>query len=289
MTPAEKTTLQKTVTGLLVKYRPASPRTTADALRKVWRSFEARVIHAIKASEREKQETLGTPVPVLKVIGQAVAKAAKKDVDAYLPLARLLWDAYGREGRVVAVYPLGALELARPEQLVPLLRELCRGCHTWEDADQLAMYGVELIVLKDPKTWLPVMGEWLADENFWVRRAGATVIGRVARKRTAFAGTALEMLTPLLVDETLEVKRAVSFAIRLVAHSSPKQVLTWMKQQVPPQHAAATWTLCDVIRSMAKRQLPEFRPLAKPFAAWAKSGELDARHRRSIESAAKLL
>ncbi len=63
---------------------------------------------------------------------------------------RLLWDAYGREGRVVAVYPLGAMELADPEKIHPLLLELCRRCLTWEDADQLAMRAVEPIVRKYP-------------------------------------------------------------------------------------------------------------------------------------------
>jgi len=36
-----------------------------------------------------------------------LGKAGRKRVDGFVPLARLLWDDYGREGRVVAAILLG--------------------------------------------------------------------------------------------------------------------------------------------------------------------------------------
>ena len=46
------------------------------------------------------------------------------------------------------------MELVDPERVVPLLKELCRSCITWEDADRLAMDALGLIVRKDPDGWL---------------------------------------------------------------------------------------------------------------------------------------
>ena len=126
----------------------------------------------IKAEQRARQETVGIPVAVLKAIGKEVGKVARRQVDEYIPLARILWDEYGREGRVVAVVPLGAMELAAPEKMLPLLMELCGTCHTWEDADQFAMNALEPIVRNDPETWLPAVEPWLSDENKWLRRVG---------------------------------------------------------------------------------------------------------------------
>jgi hypothetical protein len=57
---------------------------------------------------------------------QAAQIAADRDVAGHLPLVRLLWADYGREGRVVAAVALGPMELAAPEQIVPVIQELAR-------------------------------------------------------------------------------------------------------------------------------------------------------------------
>jgi hypothetical protein len=156
------------VSSIITAYDPATPRTTADALRGLWLQFEPKSVAGIKAEQREQQETVGTPVPVLKSIGKEIGKVARKRVDDFIPLARLLWDGYGREGRVVAVTFLGPMELAAPRTVVPLLMELCRTCVTWEDADQLAITALDPIVRKKSEQWLGAMEPWLADENKWV-------------------------------------------------------------------------------------------------------------------------
>ena len=160
------------VSSILAAYDPAVPRATADALRALWLQFEPKSMAGIKAELREQQETVGVPVPVLRSIGKEISKVARKHVDDFISLARLLWDDYGREGRVVAVIFLGPMELADPETIIPLVMELCRTCVTWEDADQLAMSALEPIVRRKPEQWLSAMEAWLADENKWVRRVG---------------------------------------------------------------------------------------------------------------------
>lgn len=75
-------------------------------------------------------------------------KAAGEQVEAYLPLVRLLWEFYGREGHNLALMALGAMEQRAPETVVPLLFEICPGCVTWEDADRMAMDALEPIVRK---------------------------------------------------------------------------------------------------------------------------------------------
>ncbi|MFC2029937.1 DNA alkylation repair protein [Chloroflexota bacterium] len=243
----------------------------------------------IKAQQRAQQETVGIPVPVLKSIGKEVAKVARKRVDDLLPLARLLWDEYGREGRVVAVIPLGAMELVDPEYMIPLLMDLCRSCVTWEDADQFAMSALEPIVRKDPENWLPATEPWLEDENKWVRRAGVIVVGRLPMKHPSYATRCLELTDRLLWDEEVDVKKAVSFAIRLTARGQIEPVRDFLAGHVPPDDPAATWVLCDTIRSMTKTFLPDFASLLPLYEQWAADPALSARDRRSVESAVKTL
>jgi 3-methyladenine DNA glycosylase AlkD len=277
------------VAPILAAYDPAAPGDTADAVRDLWLQFEPKSAAGIKAEQRKQQETIGIPVSVLRSIGKEVGKVARKRVDDFVPLARLLWAEYGREGRVVAVVFLGAMELADPETIVPLLMELCRTCVTWEDADQMAMRALEPIVRKKPEQWLSAMGPWLADENKWVRRVGVIVVGRLPMKHPAYATCCLELTERLLFDEDVDVKKAVSFAIRLAARGAIAPVREFLARHVPPEDPAATWVLCDAIRSMTNKFLPAFAPLLPLYQQWAADPALSARDRRSVESAVKTL
>ncbi len=277
------------VQAILSEYEPSDPVATAEAIHSYWLTFAPKSIHVIKEEQRQQQETVGIPVPVLRDFGKEIAKAAKKRVDDFIPLTRMLWEEFGREGRVVTVYPLGAMELAQPEVIMPILLELCRTCITWEDADQLSMRALEPIVRKDPETWFPALDPWLVDENKWVRRAGITAVGRLAMKHPDYTARCLEAAEGLLLDEEIDVKRAVSFAIRLSARGDISEVRDFLEKQVPPQNPVATWVLCDVIRSMTKSFLPELGSLIPQYEAWAADPNLTAKDRRSVESALKTL
>ena len=284
-----KNEIESQINAILAGYDPDTPKDTAVALRRLWLQTDERRSLGIKAEQQAAQETLGIPIADLKKIGKAVGKTARKQVAAYIPLMQLLWDEYGREGRVVALIPLGAMELRNPERIVPLLRELCRTCHTWEDCDRLAMDAFEPIVRKQPETWLPAAADWLADENKWLRRAGVTVIGRLPMKHPAYTGRCLELTERLLLDKDSDVRRAVSFAIRISTRGEIPLVRDFLARHVPPADAAATWVLCDAIRSMTNRFLPEFAPLIPHYEAWLADPSLSTRDRRSVESALRRL
>jgi 3-methyladenine DNA glycosylase AlkD len=277
------------VRAILTTYDPAGLMATADALRDLWLQYEPKSMAGIKAEQRARQETIGIPVAVLKAIGKEVGKAACRQVDDYVALVRLLWDEYGREGRGVAVVPLGAMELAAPEKMLPLFMELCRTCVTWEDADQFAMNALEPIVRKEPETWLPSVEPWLSDENKWLRRVGVIVAGRLPMKHPVYTSRCVALAEQLLFDEDVDVKKGTSFAIRLCARGETAPVREFLARHVPPDDSAATWVLCDAIRSMAKKLLPDFALLLPLYEAWAADPALSARDRRSVESAVKTL
>ncbi len=280
---------QDRVAQILAAYDARDPRPAADALQALWLSFEPKSVAGIRADQRAQQETVGIPVPDLKAIGKALGKTARKRVEDFLPLMELLWDEYGREGRVVALIPLGQMEQTAPERVVPILHELCRSCVTWEDADRLAMDALEPVVRAAPETWLERIEPWLEDESKWVRRAAVTVIGRLPMKCPAYTSRCLALIERLLLDPESEVKKAVSFAIRLSARGETAPVRAFLARHVPPQDSAATWVLCDAVRSMAKVLLPEFASLLPQYERWAADPELGAQDRRSVESAVRTL
>jgi 3-methyladenine DNA glycosylase AlkD len=277
--------VQQTLSG----YDAANPSLCATQLRDYWLSFDANQgIELIKAEQRAQYEAAGTPVPVLKDIGAEIARPAEKAVRHFLPLAQTLWDEYGREGRIISLVIFGALELADPQHIVPILKENCRACVSWEDADRLAMDALEPIVRKQPEAWLGEMEAWLTDESPWNRRAAITVIGRLPMKQPAYVSHCIAACETLLTDGELDVKRAVSFALRICARTAPEQVIAFLQAHLPPPDPAATWVLCDVIKSLDKKLLPQFAVLRPAYEHWLTRPGLPTKDQRTIESALKL-
>jgi 3-methyladenine DNA glycosylase AlkD len=151
------------------------------------------------------------------------------------------------------------------------------------------MDALEPVVRKDPDTWLRELGTWLDDNHKWVRRASVTVIGRLPMKYPAYTEQCLEFNECLLLDTDVDVRKAVSFAIRICAKANPRLVCEFLKQRVPSSNPAAVWGLCDVKKSMDRKIIGEFRLLLPYYEKWSETPGMSSRDLRSIESAIKVL
>jgi 3-methyladenine DNA glycosylase AlkD len=281
--------LKEETRRILESYDPQRLDETARKLEALWSRVPIKEGGAalVKAEIRKEYQALGVPVPALGEIGQEMGKVARKRVEDFLPLARLLWDQYGREGRLVASTLLGPMELAAPDRAMPLIEELARTCTTWEDCDQLAMRALEPIVRKQPEEYLAAMDGWVGDDNKWVRRAAITVIARVPMKHAEYTERCLQMVEPALGDEDVDVRRAVSFAIRMGARGEPKVVVSFIRSQRHRTDPASVWVLCDAMRSMTKTSLPHFKSLLPTYEDLLTS--VDAKSQRSVASAIRVL
>ena len=149
---------------------------------------------------------------------------------------------------------------------------------------------LEPIVRKEPEQWLGAIGALAG------RREQVGAAGRRHRHRSSANEAARP--TPLAAwnwpsgcypTRSRTSRRAVSFAIRLCARGEIEPVRDFLARHVPPGDSAATWVLCDAIRSMTKKFLPEFAPLLPLYEQWAADPALSAKDRRSVESAVKTL
>lgn len=274
---------------IVAAYDPQSIDETARALKGLWSGIPptAGGDALVKAEVREEFKALGVPVAALASMGKEIGKVASQRVEDFLPLAEVLWEEYGREGRLVASTFLGSMELKSPENVIPVLRELAETCVAWEDCDQLAMRALEPIVRKQPQNYLGTLAPWVKDPNKWARRAGITVIGRLPMKHPSYTDTCLRMVEPALGDEDLDVRRALSFAIRAAARGDAEAVKVFMERQAHRTDPASIWVLCDVVRSMGKRLLPQFKDLLPVYETWLTT--VDGKSRRSVESAIRVL
>jgi 3-methyladenine DNA glycosylase AlkD len=274
---------------IVATYEPESSDETARALQGVWSQVAPTESGAfmVKAEIREEFKALGVPVQTLRDMGGEIGKVARKRVDDFLPLAKGLWNGYGREGRLVAATFLGSMELTAPQQVIPVIYELAQTCVAWEDCDQLAMSALEPIVRKEPAEYLAMLEPWVRGANKWVRRAGITVIGRLPMKRPEYTQRCLGMVEPALGDNDSDVRKALSFSIRAGARGDPRAVSAFIKRQAHRTDPASIWVLCDVVRSMTKKFLPHFKDLLPVYEKWLT--EVDAKSQRSVASAIKVL
>ena len=274
---------------ILATYKPPAADDVAAALQALWSQVPPSEGGArlLKAEVREGIQALGVPVPALDEIGKEIGKVARKRVDDFLPLARRLWEEYGREGRLVASTFLGPMELAAPEMVMPVIEEMARMSATWEDCDQLAMRALEPVVRKGPEDYLATMEHWIEDANKWVRRAGITVVARLPMKRPEYTEICLGLVEPALGDDDLDVRRAVSFAVRMGARGEPEAVVGFIKRQAHRTDAASIWVLCDAMRSMTKKLLPQFKELLPLYEHWLEL--VETKSQRSVASAIKAL
>ena len=83
-------------------------------------------------------------------------------------------------------------------------------------------------------------------------------------KHAAYTSRCLEMAGKCVNDKEMDVKRATSFAVRLSTRGEIAETRKFLERRVLPTNPAATWVLCDIIRSMTKKFLPEFRNLSYP-------------------------
>lgn len=277
------------VETILATFDPGNLDATATALEELWCKFEPQALGGIKDTLKQQHKMAGTPIPVLREIAKPLKKVASKRVDDYLPLACLLWDEYGREGRNIALIALGAMELEDPETVVPTLFRMSPTCVTWEDADRMAMDALEPIVRKQPGEWLGAMQAWLDDEDKWRRRIAVTVVGRLAMKHPSSTARCLPMIEGLLPDTREEVRKATSFAIRLAAKGDATLVAELLERNIPPDDPDATWVLCDATRKMARKLLPQFVILLPSYEAWARDSSLASKDARSVHAAVKTL
>jgi hypothetical protein len=99
---------------------------TADALEALWLTGDTtQSYQLVRKEQREKLDFKGIKLDILKLIGREAGKKAE-NADDFIPLAELLWNEYGREGRIISVMILGQIVVLSPEKVVQLCRKLVK-------------------------------------------------------------------------------------------------------------------------------------------------------------------
>jgi hypothetical protein len=97
----------------------------------------------------------------------------------------------------------------------------------------------------------------------------------------------VELLAPALGDPDIDVRRALSFGLRVTARAQVGPLKAFIRSQQARADADSLWVLCDVIRSMTRALLPQFVDLLPIYRAWLRTADPAAR--RSVKGAVRVL
>jgi len=204
-------------------------------------------------------DSIGVRLPLLSAVRRAFDRASKWAGSASLLwLAERLLRERGLEIRVLAFELLTRALPDDPERSWQLLRRAARAAHEWITVDTLAhAYGAG--ILQEPFRWAEI--EQLAySPSVWERRlVGSTIatipfVKRREGRQPAIAQRALPIVGNLIGDADADVQKALSWALRSMAHVDPAALEAFI--DVESCKAAATgdghraWVLRDALPAL---------------------------------------
>jgi 3-methyladenine DNA glycosylase AlkD len=185
-----------------------------------------------KAYLKSDLRFLGLTAPVLRQATRSLRKEMKgHDRADLLATTEALWGRGVFELRSVAATILadGVARLA-PDDLA-FVERLIRESKTWALVDELAPRVVGPLVTTFPERATRV-DEWVADPDFWVRRAALLSLLLPLRKGPGDWDRFVRYAEPLLHDREFFVRKAIGWIAREVARRDPERVAAWLRPRV---------------------------------------------------------
>jgi 3-methyladenine DNA glycosylase AlkD len=190
--------------------------------------------------------SLGVRVPDVRRLVVAAAAAYPFESPEQLRATVLeLWrEAQWREERYAAIDLTGLRLVAREPQMLPVYEEIIRTGAWWDFVDGVSQR-IGALLQSHRAMMTPVLRRWSTDEDFWIRRAAIT--SQLKAKAATDTGLLREVIEPNLKDPEFFIRKAIGWALREYAKTSP----AWVRDFVA-EHGAQ---LSPLSRKEALRHL----------------------------------
>jgi len=217
---------------------------------------------------RSELTHLGVPLPVLRRIAQQLLREQQLALPQRLLLVEELWRAPVYELRQAAVQVLVGSSEELDVSHLSLVERLVRQSRTWALVDPLATTVTGSILRRHTEAH-PVLDRWIADPDFWVRRAAL-----LAHLGPLRAEPGPETFAPFAAhaDRTLDereffIRKAIGWVLREAGKRDPALVTGWL---APRTQRASGVTMREAVKYLpaddAERLMRAYRNRA-PAAA----------------------
>ncbi|XP_019642393.1 PREDICTED: uncharacterized protein LOC109483750 [Branchiostoma belcheri] len=174
----------------------------------------------MKRYMRDQFEFYGLSAPERRAIDkQVLDDLTSLEVESLRQLLRLLWQQPQREfqlcGTDLAIrcwQVLAGEEEGRCKTSLDCVKELITTKSWWDTVDMLASNVVGEFVLRYPTTMVPVMEEWVEDENLWLRRTA--ILHQLKAKHNTNQGRLFRMCLQCCHEKEFFIQKAIGWALR---------------------------------------------------------------------------
>ncbi len=172
---------------------------------------------------------LGTSVPATRSVVRAWLRA-HRDLgrDDLFAVIDGLWALPVHECRTAGIELLQQRPALVTTGDLPWIEARLRECRTWALVDPLAGWVTADLVARHPDATMPWLDRWVADADFWVRRAAVlslrTCLHRDEQLDRFFAYADL-----LLPEREFFIRKVLGWVLREVAVRHPDEVSRWLE------------------------------------------------------------
>jgi 3-methyladenine DNA glycosylase AlkD len=205
------------------------------------------------------EDSIGIRLPLLGALNRLLARNSRwAGSDSLLWLSERLLREEGLEVRVIAFQLLARVLPNDPERAWQLLRRASRQAHEWITVDTLA-HAFGLGILLEHFRWAEI--EQLAySPSRWERRlVGSTIatipfVKRREGRQPIVAERSFPILANLIGDADPDVQKALSWALRSMAHVDPQGLTAFLVDQSrrakAEQDGNRAWVIRDALTAI---------------------------------------
>lgn len=190
---------------------------------------------------------LGASVPAVRTVAKDVrARHPDLDHDGVVALVEALWSVGIHERRMAAVELLDLYAGVLGPGDIALVERLIREARTWALVDGLAATVAGSLVERYPQL-AGTLDRWVADGDFWVRRAAVLALLVPLRRGEGDPDRFLGYADRLLDDTEFFVRKALGWVLRDMSRRRPQRVRDWL---APRTARASGVTLREAVKHL---------------------------------------
>lgn len=202
----------------------------------------------------------GVPKPKLWIIASQISKFIQKNPEKAEKLIYPLWNEESYEARQIAGKSLEKFGPKHPEICLNFISYALPGLNNWSICDSLGIYAVEPLLFLDPQLVLPLSKTCIKSDELWTRRFGVVILR--GYRKIKITPEVFALLDKVMVDEEKDVKKAVSWILRMVTKSNGDEVadylIRWAKND---PNKDTKWIIKDGMKKLPQEKQDEIRDL----------------------------
>ncbi|XP_066282492.1 uncharacterized protein [Branchiostoma lanceolatum] len=188
----------------------------------------------MKRYMRDQFEFYGLSAPQRRAIDkQVLGDVTSLDAESHRQLLLLLWQQPQREFQMcgtdlaIRYWKVLAEDEERCKASLDCVKELITTKSWWDTVDMLACNVVGQFVLRYPTTLVPVMEEWVEDEDMWLRRTA--ILHQLKAKHNTDQDRLFRMCLQCCHEKEFFIQKAIGWALREHHKLHPQDVTTFVQ------------------------------------------------------------